>query len=390
MDTDFLLSKNNDWELVNGDVVLTSGASLIRQRWLQRIRTHKGEWLLDTDFGIDYQNDIYTKPNMVKIAAIFRKWTVETPGVLSVSSVEADWVDKSARTIKVTVEGTVEGPEDFVFYYTGSVATDISRCPDCFPKNFSGLVAWFDAQDFVNSTATLTDTLAENKAGTGVASGDCTILGVSTLNNKRAYIFDGVDQSLNIVDTPAIRRGTGDFTMFLVFKNTETADGVYGLIALDGITSAGVRERFVFYLEISSSATDLWVLSQRTGESAFLGSGSFSGFAGANIMSVVMSDSTIQTRINNAFFDLNIVSFFPKRELNGDITLGASLSDTGALGDYFKGAIGELLLYNRALSTEEVNSVTFCLGQKWAVPLSEEEAALGYGYFPYGISPYGL
>lgn len=84
MAIDILLdSLTNDIQFENFKLKAVSGADLVKQRLLVRLRTFKGEWFLDTEEGIPYYRNILVKaPLRESVEAIFRSAILQTEGVL--------------------------------------------------------------------------------------------------------------------------------------------------------------------------------------------------------------------------------------------------------------------------------------------------------------------
>lgn len=81
-----------------------SGDDQIRQAMEIRLRTHRGEWILDANVGMPYQDSRAKKPfNTLAFQALVRKELSEIDGVSTVQlSAEFD-----VQTQQVTVSGQV-------------------------------------------------------------------------------------------------------------------------------------------------------------------------------------------------------------------------------------------------------------------------------------------
>lgn len=244
---DALMAPDGDIAIYQGDLLAISGADAIRQQWLIRVRTWQGEWVLDTEHGVPYRQEIFTKTaSPARVEEIFREITLQTPGVLSVESVAFEVVDAQAREVSVEVNATIDGPEGITFQYKGDLPLGASSglFPANFPNTLSDLRIWLDAQDLDNLTYNSPLTLS-NKAGTGEAAGDCILDGVSDLNLKRSALFDrSTEEKLAIADTQAIRHGTGEISMLAVVKRDdtgETEEKEFGILSLDGYDDVNDR-----------------------------------------------------------------------------------------------------------------------------------------------------
>lgn len=60
---DFLLDENGDICLdENGDLAMVDGAAEVAQAAAIRLRSHRGEYFLDKEFGPDWRGRVLTKP----------------------------------------------------------------------------------------------------------------------------------------------------------------------------------------------------------------------------------------------------------------------------------------------------------------------------------------
>lgn len=88
---------------------LASGSDLVAQRIRMRLRTHLGDWLLDSSKGLPWAEWFATKPSPVDEAeARIRTELVSTPGVIRVSAFETA---VASRTFTVTATVVTEDGE---------------------------------------------------------------------------------------------------------------------------------------------------------------------------------------------------------------------------------------------------------------------------------------
>jgi hypothetical protein len=247
---DGLLAPDGDLAIYNGDLVLVTGADAIREQWLIRVRKWQGEWVLDTEDGVPYRQEIFSKQSSAaRVEEIFRDVTLQTPGVLSVESVRFDITDEINREVSIEVDATIDGPESITFQYQGDLPLGASSgsLPVGYPSSYDDLRVWLDSQDLGNLSYNSPLTL-NNKAGTGSATGDCTLQGVSDLGNKRSAFFDRSNtEKLDMTDTEAIRHGTGAISIVAVVKRSdsgETSVKDFGILALDGYDHIADQSEF--------------------------------------------------------------------------------------------------------------------------------------------------
>ena len=110
LDTD-----TGDLVLVNRDLVLISGADLVRQRLSIALQLFRGEWFLDAEAGVPWFQDILKKgvpPG--RVDEILRKAILGVTDVNRIVTYTPAVIDKVTRVITVafTVD-SVYGPVDF-------------------------------------------------------------------------------------------------------------------------------------------------------------------------------------------------------------------------------------------------------------------------------------
>lgn len=90
--------------VVNGHFQLAEGRRCVAQMVAARLRTHVGEWWLNTAYGIDYRGVFLKRaPSMSEIEARLRRACLQVRGVTSVRSVSLD-LDRPTRTLTFTIE----------------------------------------------------------------------------------------------------------------------------------------------------------------------------------------------------------------------------------------------------------------------------------------------
>jgi hypothetical protein len=111
---DLKIDGNSDVVIENGDLVLTSGVESVAQDVEIRLSFFLGEWFLDTRLGVPYfQRILGQKPRFSTVATILKKAIFTTPGIISISNFELDWVG-ATRTMNVSFNAeSTEGPFTF-------------------------------------------------------------------------------------------------------------------------------------------------------------------------------------------------------------------------------------------------------------------------------------
>ncbi len=83
------LNQDSDGDILvtNGNVAFNSGIESIRQHLQIRLRTFAGEWFLNTSVGVPYFDSVFIKnPDLTVLNTVFTKVILDTPGVISLSS----------------------------------------------------------------------------------------------------------------------------------------------------------------------------------------------------------------------------------------------------------------------------------------------------------------
>ena len=117
---DIRLTSTGDIDIVNNDMVLTSGAEAVAQGVSIRLQTFQGEFFLDTRIGMPYfQKILGEKPRIHVLKDIFREAILKEPGVDSIQNLTITYTGAD-RTLGVSFYGiTIDGDtfdysEDFI------------------------------------------------------------------------------------------------------------------------------------------------------------------------------------------------------------------------------------------------------------------------------------
>lgn len=409
--TDILLNPCGDIDVTDGRISIVRGADAVRQRWLIYIRTFLGEWFLDQAKGVPYIQRLFKKQiSRQTIKQIFTTASLEVPGILQVVSVIVDELNVATRFAEVTVTCIIdgaEGPETGEFKYTGTIPPGGCGIVTEIPPTVADLLIWFDANDPDNFSYTPSNLIVQNKAGEGYiqnaggGSADVKILSYSPLNGLPAMRLrnnpagDDFDEHMQMISVPALRDTTGyngDFVAFIVTKlnpGLVTPANQSGLWALDGVQNDGTTREFYKGYQLLSTTP-----YQNPGDG---GSGIRSEVLGVAEASPLEAGSTVSPAVNDADPSLRVWSFLqfipPSKSrllelndatlllsvgtkptirlLNGDGLIGAVYNaTTGNPENKFDGYIGEYLLYGRALTLIEIQTVTDYLATKWSIPKS--------------------
>lgn len=110
------IALNHDTHDLPPLIGLIDGQARIRQQVEILLLTFKGEWFLDTTFGIPYFEYILIKgPRRAQVEAILRSEIRQVPGVLRIPAIDIK-IDNHTRKAVITINGieTTHGNIDVV------------------------------------------------------------------------------------------------------------------------------------------------------------------------------------------------------------------------------------------------------------------------------------
>lgn len=84
------VDKNGDWTFGNGKANYATGSEEIAQNVVTRIQLFTNDWFLDVKEGIDWFVILSNKNNELTIRSEIERMTLETFGVMSITSIEFD------------------------------------------------------------------------------------------------------------------------------------------------------------------------------------------------------------------------------------------------------------------------------------------------------------
>lgn len=232
------------------------------------------------------------------------------------------------------------------------------------PTDLTGLQLWLDAAD----TSTITESgnavsQWDDKSGNGfdvtqVVGANQPETMVSTIGGLNALKFDGDDDVLN--NTSFI-----DFSTITIFVIAEYEAGGDVNQALVDINSGATNTGIMVYREVSSSKLRIFDPGQKN---------------------IIIPESVPITHIFTATVSLFSTTYHIDGVLMGEIssnTLTNTLNrvDIGQLAELavftLKGSIGEVIVYDRAVSFSERNQVEAYLSKKWQIGLFQPSSLAG-------------
>ena len=223
------------------------------------------------------------------------------------------------------------------------------------------LVAWFDASDansITSSGAPLTVSQWNDKSGNvnnatqGTASFQPELV-AGAANGRPVLRFDGIDDVMALPSV--VISGTVARTLFFVCRS-DNASTSAGIISLTTSTTAGTRYDLVPEVALRvASGSKLWTQSVQSATDYFV----------LTVQNVASSD------VDATLARLDGVDMVQQ-------SAGARAINTGSAGttrfgeqnngsNHYSGDLAEIVLYDRALSLSEMQSVEHYLGAKWGV-----------------------
>jgi hypothetical protein len=221
------------------------------------------------------------------------------------------------------------------------------------PKTLTGLLVWMDAND--SSTYTIATGVSEwrDKSGNGRSfiqgvGNNQPIISATKQNGKSLLEFDGGNDQL---------QATGNWlqiascTLFAAYRRT---GGAYGGI----LTSSGSSDNSPGILVDSSRGSMRGYANQ-----AYENVGAADSF---HIVSGTVTSGTVVTYTNGTQASTTAVS----GSLGVDQTTTSIGTYRQAASNFFAGYIGEILAWNRVLTTTERQTVERWLGKRWGVTVA--------------------
>lgn len=99
--SDIYQGDDNDLSLENGDLVMTEGATAVKQSVSQRLKMFGNEWFLDLAAGVPYYQDVLLKdPNPAIVEGLLKNEIISTPGIIELLSFDAEY-DPQTRGITI-------------------------------------------------------------------------------------------------------------------------------------------------------------------------------------------------------------------------------------------------------------------------------------------------
>ena len=247
-----------------------------------------------------------------------------------------------------------------MIFYNGAewrLLTTSVYIPVSVPVNISGLVGWFDASNLASLSQTQGNiTQWNNMAGNGFHLTNTSTVkpqtGTTTINGKNVAVFNG-----NVI--------FNDGAIVNYYQHTIIIVSSIGTIGKDMYGSGGVVAGDVLFNVNASGATGTYRShSWRTGD-ANIKDSVFTAATTVSIRIQRVSASTVNIIENgNGKIGTFAAGGTDPAVSRGIFIGGRNLVTTSA---YYVGSIAEVLVYNRALSNSDLNTIGNYLGAKWGI-----------------------
>lgn len=232
------------------------------------------------------------------------------------------------------------------------------------PASISGLVHWWDANDA--ATLTLNSGAVEtwtSKAGTKTAASQSTANNrpaTTTVNGKTAILFDGSNDGLDFTGTART-----DETWIVALAQTADQSGFRQFLSDfgDGRGMSASRGA-VKFLEVCFGS-----FTEGVGRLRATYSNTPSTFLGPAVCSAVRSAAAGGFVFIDGTQRLSGVNSDPSFTTSDSVTI-RRIGYYNSANFQFQGWIGEILLYDRALSAAERLKVERYLGKKWGITVA--------------------
>lgn len=234
------------------------------------------------------------------------------------------------------------------------------------PQHVPGLSLWFDASDSASITTDIgvkgwNDKSGNARHATQAASNNQPALTQNAIDGKPAVVFDGLNDCLTF---PILNLSA--WTVFVVCERTGAGNGTI----LQILQSAFGVDTLLLGLNDSATEGPVLIGSGSTGAHKYGKGGSLSAGT-TRVLSGRWAGTNTNGAANYGAWNngtaVSLTDSASQHKASGnDSRIGASWCN-GALQNFYKGKIGEILVYSSALSTELRTAVERHLARKWGL-----------------------
>ncbi|HEY9684984.1 MAG TPA: FN3 associated domain-containing protein [Oculatellaceae cyanobacterium] len=275
-------------------------------------------------------------------AAIYFTTNGLTPG----ANINSLWVN--GRPIVASGGLTIEAVGVAPFFNNSSVSSATYEVDaTALPISRNGLVAWFDANNGVTTSGTAVTSWSDlstnqNSATQGTSTKRPTLT-TNAINGLSAVTFNGTSQFLQLPSSSSLSNFSSGVSMFAVIKPTAVTAGARVMDMGNGATSDNLQLQLP-----STTSASLYTYNGSTPSSVTSSSG------------ITLNQFQLLEAIDDGS---GTASIFTNGVLGGQNTSMGTINNItrannfigqgSAGGNYFKGQIAELILYNRGISVTE-------------------------------------
>lgn len=247
------------------------------------------------------------------------------------------------------------------------------------PSDISGLVAWYDFSDIstLYQDSGKTTPVASDGDPIGAAvdkSGNGNDVLQATTANKPTYKTgiqnglaiargDGADYLITSAAVQVVNSSSGEWTAAAVADQTGGGTGIDGVTGTDDYTNP---TRIAQFLRFNMTSGVIESIAFDTTPTAFADA-SASYAAGFNTMIGLRGATSIEAYMNGGTNGSTSTTGTPETAADKLIVFSVRVGTSPALTETLTGDIGEVILYNRELTSSERAQLETYLNDKWAV-----------------------
>jgi len=240
------------------------------------------------------------------------------------------------------------------------------------PTDIAGCIGWFDMQDAtayttVSGAVSAIINKASNVTWSQSTAANRPTYTASGINSLPCMTLDGVNDTI-ISSESAVYTALKDTSAYTIFYVAQITD----LNAIEVIFGVGNSTN-------TTIGTRRWGTTNTGGgkwsnnntndaSSVFTASSSGATNTNANVFEWFSPGTTVSLSVNGAAADPNAASCNPGTLTPNNSAIGCRPSSV--LGSFYKGKLGELLIYNNNVSSTDRSTIRSWLGSKWGITVS--------------------
>ena len=231
------------------------------------------------------------------------------------------------------------------------------------PAVIPGLTLWLDASDTstidASSVSEWKDKSGNNNHATQLTGSNQPTSGTHTINGINGIYFDGVNHYISANAIATLLTGSDvPFSMFVVFEPTDETPGSSEVLI--GIGSSTSNTPLIDLNQVTDGTTSL-LRRDNTASSSVI---TQTAVSGPKIHVQAFSGTTVSVWVNGVLENNEEAMDVGTLSLDR-FTIGALLR--ASVSNQYNGVIGQVLIYNRRLSDEEITFLTMESSNKWGI-----------------------